>query len=86
MPTLTSTSTSTRTIVWPEILLPDVVLVQVKFVLLVFVVVVVVLVGGNVPIFRVAAVLGADRARGRFVVEFGVVALLLLLLGRLRWW
>lgn len=55
-----------------EILLPDVVLVQIKFVLLVF------FVRGDVTFLRVAAILGANRACRRFVVEFGTS------LGRVR--
>lgn len=64
----------------PEVLLPDVVLVEIDFVLVVvFFVFVVLLVRRDVPILRVAAVLRADRPRGRFVVELlGVAALLLL--------
>lgn len=70
----------------PEVLLPDVVLVEIDFVLVVvFFVFVVLLVRRDVPILRVAAVLRADRPRGRFVVELlGVAALLLLLLIRRR--
>lgn len=65
----------------PEVLLPDVVLVEIDFVLLVVVFFVfVVLVRRDVPILRVAAVLRADRPRGRFVVELLGAALLLLLL------
>lgn len=62
----------------PQVLLPDVVLVQVELVL-----VFVVFRGGrNVPLLGVAAVLGADGARGRFVLELGVaLGLLLLTLG-----
>lgn len=70
----------------PKVLLPDVVLVEIDFVLVVvFFVFVVLLVRRDVPILRVAAVLRADRPRGRFVVELlGVAALLLLLLIRRR--
>lgn len=61
----------------PQVLLPDVVLVQVELVL-----VFVVFRGGrNVPLLGVAAVLGADGARGRFVLELGVALGLLLTLG-----
>lgn len=61
----------------PQVLLPDVVLVQVELVL-----VLVVFRGGrNVPLLGVAAVLGADGARGRFVLELGVALGLLLTLG-----
>lgn len=63
----------------PKVLLPDVVLVEIDFVLVVVFFVFVVLVRRDVPILRVAAVLRADRPRGRFVVELlGVAALLLL--------
>lgn len=61
----------------PQVFFPDVVLVEIEFVLFV---VVVVLVRGYVPILRIAAVLGADRPRGRFVVELDAALLLLLLL------
>lgn len=65
----------------PKVLLPDVVLVEIDFVLVVVFFVFVVLVRRDVPILRVAAVLRADRPRGRFVVELlGVAALLFLLL------
>lgn len=66
-------------IVVPQVLLPDVVLVEIEFVLFV---VVVVLVRGYVPILRVAAVLGTDRPRRRFVVELDAALLLLLVIGR----
>lgn len=62
------------TIPVPEIFLPDVVLVEVDLVF--FVVVVLVFVRGNVPILGVATVLGTDRSRGRFVIEFGGPGLL----------
>lgn len=61
----------------PQVFFPDVVLVEIEFVLFV---VVVVLVRGYVPILGVAAVLGTDRPRGRFVVELDAALLLLLLL------
>lgn len=69
----------------PEVLLPDVVLVEIDFVLVVvFFVFVVLLVRRDVPILRVAAVLRADRPRGRFVVELLGVAALLLIRRRVR--
>lgn len=61
-------------VVMPQVLLPDVVLVQIELVVLV----VVVRGRGNVPLLGVAAVLGADRARGRFVVELVVPRRLIL--------
>lgn len=60
-----------------KVLLPNIVLVEIDFV---FVVVVLVLVRGNVPILRVAAVLGTDCPRGRLVFKLG--AALLLPIGR----
>lgn len=63
----------------PQVFLPDIVLVEIEFVLFV---VVVVLVRGYVPILRVAAVLGTDRPRRRFVVELDAALLLLLVIGR----
>lgn len=69
----------------PKVLLPDVVLVEIDFVLVVvFFVFVVLLVRRDVPILRVAAVLRADRPRGRFVVELLGVAALLLIRRRVR--
>lgn len=68
----------------PEVLLPDVVLVEIDFVLVVVFFVFVVLVRRDVPILRVAAVLRADRPRGRFVVELLGVAALLLIRRRVR--
>lgn len=65
-------------IAMPEVLLPDVVLVEIDFVLVVVFFVFVVLVRRDVPILRVAAVLRADRPRGRFVVELLSVTLLLI--------
>lgn len=68
----------------PKVLLPDVVLVEIDFVLVVVFFVFVVLVRRDVPILRVAAVLRADRPRGRFVVELLGVAALLLIRRRVR--
>lgn len=67
-----------------KVLLPDVVLVEIDFVLVVVFFVFVVLVRRDVPILRVAAVLRADRPRGRFVVELLGVAALLLIRRRVR--